>query len=303
LAGFFGIVIVVIAAFLAFLWLVQRRLIYFPFPSQVPGVEQVLAGAEEVSFETGDGLRLNGWFLPSAAAGIERSPGGPDGGPTAPATGWPAVLVFNGNAGNRSMRVPLARALSGAGWSVLLFDYRGYGGNPGSPTETGLMADARAAREYLARRSDVDPARIAYFGESLGAAVAIGLAVETPPVAIILRSPFTSLADVAAIHYPFLPARLLLADRYPSIERIGRIRVPKLFLAGDRDGLIPAELTRRLFGAAEDPKEMVLIPGADHNDFDLLAGNRLMTAIVAFLAATGPEARRPRIGGGGGVFS
>jgi fermentation-respiration switch protein FrsA (DUF1100 family) len=108
------------------------------------------------------------------------------------------VLVFNGNGGNRAHRAPLAAALSRSGLAVLLFDYRGYGGNPGAPTEPGLLADARAARAYLASRPGVDPGRLVYLGESLGAAVAVALAVEVPPLALVLRSPFTSLATWAA---------------------------------------------------------------------------------------------------------
>src|SRR5690606_27765101 len=123
----------------------------------------------------------------------------------------------NGNGGDRSMRVPLASALNRMGLSVLLFDYRGYGGNPGSPSEEGLAADARAAQAWLAAQPGVD--QIVYFGESLGGAVAVRLAVERSPVALILRSPFTSLADVASVHYPWLPVRRLLLDRYPSIDR------------------------------------------------------------------------------------
>jgi fermentation-respiration switch protein FrsA (DUF1100 family) len=175
-----GIVIVV-----ALLWLVQRRLIYFPLMQDLASVATALPGAEEVTFETQDGLRLGGWFAPAASA----------------ASG-PTVLVFNGNAGDRSFRAPLAAALSQAGLSVLLFDYRGYGRNPGSPSEAGLLRDARAARAYLAGRHDVDPDRLVYFGESLGAAVAVTLAAEQPPAALILRSPFTSLAEVGRLHYP-----------------------------------------------------------------------------------------------------
>ena len=140
------------------------------------------------------------------------------------------------------------------GLSVLLFDYRGYGGNPGRPSEDGLAADARAAQAWLAAQPDVDPDRIAYFGESLGAAVAVGLAVQRPPAALVLRSPFTSLADVGAVHYPWLPVRRLLLDRYPSIERIASVHAPVLVIAGDRDDIVPAALSKRLYDAAAEPK-------------------------------------------------
>ena len=153
--GIVGGLALLAAVAVAVTWVFQRRLIYFPMQKDLPPVRSGLPGAEEVTFETADGVRLGGWFLAGGAA-----PG-------------PAVLVFNGNAGDRSYRAPLAVALARQGWSVLLFDYRGYGRNPGRPSEVGLVADARAARAYLGGRDEVDGARIAYFGESLGAAVAV----------------------------------------------------------------------------------------------------------------------------------
>jgi fermentation-respiration switch protein FrsA (DUF1100 family) len=247
---------------------VQRRLIYFPSPGPVPSARAMLPGGEDVVLETDDGLRLGAWFLPAAARG-------------------PAVLVCNGNGGDRTLRAPLAAALVRAGLSVLLFDYRGYGGNSGRPSEDGLAADARAARAFLAGRPEVDPARIVYFGESLGAAVAVRLAVESPPAALVLRSPFTSLADVGRLHYPWLPVAAFLADRYPSIERISRLAVPLLVVAGERDTLVPAELSRRLYDKACRPKEFVLVPGADHNSMELLDGPLMIDAIVRFFRQHG----------------
>ena len=185
------------------------------------------------------------------------------------------------------MRVELAVALNRLGLSVLLFDYRGYGGNTGRPSEEGLAADARAAQAWLAAQPDVDPQRIAYFGESLGAAVAVGLAVQRPPAALILRSPFTSLADVGAVHYPWLPVRWLLLDRYPSIERIASVHAPLLVIAGDRDDIVPLPLSRRLYDAAVEPKRFVLVPGAGHNDPELLDGSLMLDEIERFLSETG----------------
>ena len=193
------------------------------------------------------------------------------------------MLVFNGNAGNRAYRAPLAAALHRHGLQVLLIDYRGYGGNPGTPTEKGLAADSRAARAYLAGRSDVDRSRIVYFGESLGTAVAVDLAAEHPPAAIILRSPFTSMADVGQRHYPFLPVRLLLRDRFASIDQIQRVRAPLLVIAGGRDRIVPIENSRRLYDAAAAPKTLLVLPDADHNDDELLAGDEMIRAIVRFL--------------------
>jgi fermentation-respiration switch protein FrsA (DUF1100 family) len=238
----------------------QRRLIYFPSPGPVPRI----AGAHDVVLQTEDGIRLGAWYFPA---------------------GRSAVLVCNGNGGDRSMRIPLAAALNRLGLSVLLFDYRGYGGNPGSPSEDGLAADARAAQAWLAAQPGIE--RMVYFGESLGAAVAIGLAVQRPPAALVLRSPFTSLADVAAVHYPWLPARRLLVDRYPSIDRIASVSAPLLVIAGDRDDIVPESLSRQLYDAAAEPKRYVMVPGAGHNDGVLLDGPQLVAELEGFLSSTG----------------
>lgn len=255
------IVTLVASGLFAGLWSQQRRLIYFPSPGPVPSAE--LVGGRDVVLETGDGIRLGAWYFPGSRG--------------------PAMLVCNGNAGDRSMRAGLAVALNRAGLPVLLFDYRGYGGNPGSPTEEGLAHDARAARDWLDAQPEVD--RIAYFGESLGAAVAVGLAVQHPPAALVLRSPFTSLADVAAVHYPFLPARRLLLDRYPSIDRIASVHAPVLVIAGDRDDIVPPSLSRRLYDAAAEPKQWLLIPGGGHNDPELLDGPQMIDAVLRFILA------------------
>jgi uncharacterized protein len=279
------VVVAVLAAPLGLLWLFQRRLLYFPTPDPVPPAASVLPGAEDVTFETTDGLHLAGWFVP-AQPGARGPAGVGSRGPVGAVdsrTHRPAVLVCNGNAGDRSMRAPLAAALARMGLAVLLFDYRGYGGNPGHPTEEGLAADARAALGYLAGRPEVDPERVVYFGESLGAAVALRLATERPPAALVLRSPFASLAEVGRRHYPLLPVSLLLRDRYDSAALAGRLDAPLLVVAGGRDQIIPASHSRRLFDAAPQPKRLVVLDGADHNDPDLLAGPRLLEELATFL--------------------
>jgi uncharacterized protein len=264
------IVAVLGAVLLGLVWSQQRRLIYYPWSGRVPAAASVLPGGQDVVFQTEDGIRLGAWFVPAPGS----TPRGP------------AVLVCNGNAGSRAARAPLAAALTRAGLSVLLFDYRGFGGNPGRPSEDGLAADARAAQAWLAARPEVDPRRIAYLGESLGAAVALRLAVERPPAALVLRSPFTSLTDVGRLHYPWLPVGLLLADRYPSADRAADLTVPVLVVAGERDRIVPAALSRRLYDAAAEPKRFVLVPGADHNDAALLDGRELVGETLRFLEGT-----------------
>lgn len=261
-----AIVALVASGLVALMFSQQRRLIYFPSPGPLPSAATILPTGRDVVLETDDGIRLGAWYFPVDGDG-------------------PAVLVCNGNGGDRSMRAELAAALNRMGMSVLLFDYRGYGGNPGRPSEDGLAADARAAQAWLAAQPGVD--QIVYFGESLGAAVAVGLAVQRPPAALVLRSPFTSLADVAAVHYPWLPVRRLLLDRYPSIERIASIRVPVLVIAGDRDDIVPATLSKRLYDAANEPKRWLLVAGSGHNDMELLDGRRMLDEIRGFLSETG----------------
>jgi uncharacterized protein len=261
-----GIVLAAAALALALLWAGQRRMIYFPFGT-VPSPAAVgLASVDAVSFTTSDGVTLAGWFVPATSAPPQTT-----------------AIVFNGNAGNRTMRAPLAAALRSHGIATFLFDYRGYGGNPGSPSEEALARDARAALDYVAARPDVDSTRIIYFGESLGTGVAVRLATERRPHALVLRSPFPSLVDVGRLHYPVLPVGWLLRDRYECIDRIRTVGCPILVIAGDRDGIIPVELSERLFAAAAEPKRLVIIAGADHNDEDLLSGPQMISEIVRYV--------------------
>ena len=261
-----GLTLVPLAVLLIALWLGQRRLIYFPMDATVRSVTELTAGGLDVSFTTEDGLVLHGWYF--AATGSRRT-----------------VLLFNGNAGSRESRLPLAGELLARGYAVLLFDYRGYGGNPGSPTEEGLMRDARAAQAWLVAQPGVDPEGLVYVGESLGAAVALALATERPPSALVLRSPFTSMADAGRVHYPWLPIALLLQDRYSSIERIHRVKCPLLVIAGEQDSIVPHAQSRRLFEAAPGPaKHFLSIPGADHNDPQLTLGPNMINEIARFLS-------------------
>jgi fermentation-respiration switch protein FrsA (DUF1100 family) len=248
------------------LWAGQRWLIYFPERDVPPPQSVGLPSVEPVAFTTEDDLHLEGWFVH----------------PVASPTGQ-TVIVFNGNGGNRAYRAPLAAALARAGHAVLLFDYRGYGGNPGLPSERGLQRDARSALQAILSRPDVDPARIVYFGESIGTAVAVRLASERSPHALILRSPFTSLVDVGRHHYPFLPVSWMLRDRFNALDRITSTGAPLLVVAGADDQIVPFEMSEALYEAAPEPKWLATIEDADHNDEILLAGRPVMAAILKFL--------------------
>lgn len=258
--------IAVVFAVLVLAWTFQRHLIYLPDSAAVPPAAELLLGARDVTLRTEDGLSLGAYLVP---------PSGPNRGMT--------VLVAPGNAGSRVLRVPLAQRLAARGFGVLLMDYRGYGGNPGSPSEHGLIADVRAAYQYLVQQAGAASPRLVYFGESLGAAVVTRLAVEHPPAALVLRSPFTDLASVGTVHYPLLPVRQLLWDRFPVTELIARVRVPTVIVYGGQDTIVPPEQSRAVAAAAGGPVRTVEVAGVDHNDPALLTGDELIDAITAML--------------------
>jgi uncharacterized protein len=236
----------------------QRHLIHLPDTASPP----VPADVEVVRIDTSDGLTLTAWFL---AAEDPVS----------------TVLVAPGNAGNRGLRLPLARGLVDRGHAVLLLEHRGYGGNPGSPSEAGLAADAVAARTHLDQRRDVDDDRIVHLGESLGSAVVAGLSVDRPPAALVLRSPFPSLVEVARRQLPFLPVGILLRDRFATIDHLTAVDVPVLVVAGEDDRTVPFDLSDRV--AEASGAELVNIEAADHNDPALLDGDDYLSAVDRFV--------------------
>src|SRR5688572_12849720 len=225
------VVVLLIGAVMGILWAVQRQLIYFPDAARVPPAGEVIAEARDVTLHTEDGLELGAWFVPEAGGGTPGTP--------------MAVLVAPGNGGNREGRAGLAEELSDRGLAVLLMDYRGYGGNPGSSSEEGLAADAFAAAEAL-EALGYPPERTIYFGESLGTGVVAALQVRRPPAGMVLRSPFTELADVGAHHYPWLPVRIFLRDRFEVTSRLSGSAVPVTVIYGDRDSVIPSALSAKV---------------------------------------------------------
>ena len=246
----------------AMLWALQRQLIYFPDPTPVPPGGDVIGGARDVTLHTADGLELGAWFVPATGSAD---------------TGM-AVLVAPGNGGNRAGRAGFAEELSRRGLAVLLMDYRGYGGNPGSPSQDGLAADADAAARALTELG-YPPRRAVYFGESLGAGVVAALQARHPPAGIVLRSPFTELADVGAHHYPWLPVHALLRDRFGVVEHLAASDVPTTVVYGERDSVVPTVLSASVADNAPSLIERVVIAGADHND-PVMFGSRVADAIA-----------------------
>lgn len=252
--------VVVVVAFL------QSHLIYFPSRDYFADPAKVNLPYEDLTLTTADGERVHAWHIPRESAVA-------------------TVIVFHGNAGNMADRLIHAKSFHQMGYSVLLVEYRGYGRSTGRPSERGTYLDAEAAWAYLAETRGEPPGRIILYGESLGGAVAIELAARHTPAALVVECTFTSLADVAAIHYPLIPARWLLVHRYESERKVGRITCPKLFLHGQDDTLVPMRLARRLFEAAAEPKQFLETPGG-HNDGGFLYSPEYGRKVQEYLSET-----------------
>jgi uncharacterized protein len=251
-----------------------NSLLYFPSRAIVQTPAAAGLAFDDVTIHTDDRERLHGWWVRARAPSLGH------------------VLLCHGNAGNVGDRVPHVELLSAAGFDVLAFDYRGYGRSTGRPSEHGLYRDARAACDVLLAQDGVDPARVLYLGESLGGAVALSLALERPPAGLILQSAFTSVRDMARVHYPFIP-RALVPDAYPSLRRIGRLRAPLLLLHGERDEIVSVMQAEALLEAAPGPKRMLVFSGAGHNDLIGGAGHEWARAISGWAR----ELRRERLAG------
>lgn len=248
------------------LFLYQDNLVFQPDHAVIP-IAEAFPGGSEVQVVTDDGLELRSWYI-TTHHNVGRSP---------------AVLLLHGNATNRSHAAPLALQLSSEGFHVLVLEYRGFGGNPGTPSEAGLTEDARAGLRWLRSREEVDPDRIAYLGESLGTAVAVALAVEQPPAALVLRSPFTSIPDVAWNRFPICPYSLLVRNRFDTAARIGEVNAPLLVLAASQDDLVPPSQSQLVYEHAGRPERYVEIEGIDHYSPELSTGRRFLDPVLEFL--------------------
>ena len=234
---------------LVLLMFLEESMIFFPskYPQGIwkPGGLPF----EDAEFQAADGTKLHGWYVPH-----EHS--------TA------TVLFLHGNAGNITDRVDsLERLHEVVGASVLIFDYRGYGRSAGKPSEKGIMADARAARAWLAKKENIPEREIVMMGESLGGGVAVDLAAADGARALVLISTFNRLPDVAAYHYPYFPVRLLMRTKFDSESKIPNYRGPLLQFHGRDDTIVPFRFGKKLFDAANEPKELVVSERHDHNDY------------------------------------
>ena len=247
LTGFFGSVLAVYGLLLGGMFVFQRSMLYFP-PQDRPVLASVGGtGIEAVTVTTEDGLELVHWYRPPAV------PGGP------------VVVMFHGNAGHIGDRVPKYWPLLKAGFGVFFAEYRGYGGNPGRPTEAGLTADGASVMAYLAARG-LPPERIVLYGESLGTGVAIKLAADHPVAGLVLEAPPGSIAELAQAHYWYVPAKWLLKDRWNAIGVMDRVTAPLLLLHGEADRTVPVRFGRRVYEAAGGEKEALFPPTGGHAD-------------------------------------
>ena len=243
-------------------------LVFHPTPGADVAFGELGAEGEEVFLETEDGVRIHAYLLP--ATGATR-----------------ALLFLHGNAGNASHRLPNAELLRRLGVTVLLLDYRGYGRSEGRPTERGVYADARAGLAHLVDELGFPEPRVALFGRSLGAAVAVELARGRPLAGVILESPFPSLSAMAREVFGtgFGP---LTRGRFDSLAKVGELKGPLLFFHGDRDEVVPWRLGRALYEAAPEPKRFTTIRGAGHNDTVAVGGEAYFERIGAFLDEVAP---------------
>jgi len=245
--------------------LFEERLIFFP--SRYPSGDWHPVGLqyEDVAFATQDGVHLHGWYCPIPRPRY-------------------VFLMFHGNAGNITHRLDRIVAWQSLlGVSVFVFDYRGYGRSAGQPNESGVYNDARAAYHWMTDSKGIAPQEVVFFGESLGAAVALQLATEVAPRALILESPFTSAVDLGQRAFPWLPVRWIMRNRFASLEKIGRYHGPLLIIHGTQDTLIPFAMGQTLFDHANEPKRFYAVAGADHNDVVLTGGPQYFQAMDAFL--------------------
>lgn len=237
-------VLVLLAAYIF-----QHRLLYFPDTARVTPAAAGLADVSERVLATPDGEKVIAWT-----------------GPAAP--GRPTLVFFHGNGGSVAWRAALLAKYRARGFGVAILSYRGYGGSTGMPSEAANVADARLLLDSL-MGTGVAPGDIVLYGESLGSGVAVQAAAGRAFGGVVLDSPYTSVADRAAELYRFLPVRLLIRDTYDSMRHIKALRAPLLIVHGEADDMIPVAMGRALFAAAGEPKRLVTLPGAGHNNHDL----------------------------------
>lgn len=265
----------------AWLFANERSLIFHPAGREVHAPADSLAlDVEPVTFRAADSTRLSAWVIP--AAGHDAAA--------------PWMIICHGNYGNIGYggRTPFYAGMRDLGVNLLAFDYRGFGASEGEPSEAGVYADARAAYDWLRTARHVPPERIVIFGHSLGSGVATELASRVPAAGLIVEGAFTSVPDRGQELYPYMPVKLIARNRFASIERVGAIRMPKLFLHATDDEVIPIAHGRALFAAASEPKRFVELTGGHERAYEL-DRDRYYGAIRDFLATVVASPAMPSV--------
>lgn len=232
---------------LVFLFFYQRSLLYFPDTTRPNAADWGMTGNIIAKVVTEDNLELEGWYFP-------------------PRGNKPVLAYFHGNASNIASRLPKISEYINAGYGVLLAEYRGYGGNPGKPSEQGFYKDARAYIAWLETEQKILPKNIVLYGESIGTGVATQMASERTFAGLVLEAPFSAATEIARKTYFFVPVNILMRDQFRNIDKIGAINAPLLIIHGAADTIIPIDLARTLFEAAREPRDFIELPGAEHND-------------------------------------
>lgn len=236
--------VIAVAAFI-----LQRRLMYRPDPDRVSPAVFNLQGVKERVLVAPDTAQIVTWYAPAQP-------------------GQPTILYFHGNAGNLASRSERVRRYVARGYGVMFMSYRGYSGSTGSPSERANVADAKLAYDALIA-DGVAPEDIIVYGESLGSGVAVQVAADNEVGGLVLDAPYTTIVDVAALAYPYLPVRPFVFDRYESVRYLPRVKAPLLVLHGENDRVIPVEMGKAVYAAANAPKEIATFPHAGHSDHHL----------------------------------
>jgi fermentation-respiration switch protein FrsA (DUF1100 family) len=242
---------------------IQQRLLYFPDTRRTTPAEADLPDVEEREVVMQDGARVLTWW---GAAQPDR----------------PTLLYYHGNGGSFVTRAERIRKYMTHGYGVVMMTYRGFGGSAGTPSETANVADALSVYEAV-RASGVPPADIVVYGESLGTGVAVQVAAQRQIGGLILDAPYTSIVDLAALHYPYLPARWLMTDRYEILPYASRVTAPVLIVHGEADDVIPVEMSKRVAAAFRGRAKVVTFPGAGHSDHYLYGSYETIYAWLASL--------------------
>lgn len=243
------LIIILYLSLIVFLYVFQRNLVYFPYQDRNKPQDVGAIGFNEIFYPTHDGIRLKAWYRPPPQVTPDAK----------------VMMLFHGNSDVISNWAKRAVAYADLGIGVLLVEYRGYGGNDGTPTEMDLLEDARYAIKWL-ESNGIAKENLIFYGHSLGTGVATAMAAEFPPRALLLEAPYNAVVEVAAIRFPIVPVQMLMHDQFPSGDRIQKVSAPVTIVHGDRDMVIPLSQGQKLAQNVRAPLDFHIIKGGGHVD-------------------------------------